>query len=87
MQEQERRDFLEVLEDRAGSRATIVTSQLPPGQWHEHIAAARAARCVLSSSQMVEVTMQVPEELAERLRSAGAWLPAVLELGLTKSGV
>jgi hypothetical protein len=32
---------------------------------------------------MVEVTMQVPEALAERLRSAGTWLPVVLELGLT----
>ena len=36
-QEQERRDLLEVLEDRSGTRATIVTSQLPPGQWHDHI--------------------------------------------------
>src|SRR5215510_14012680 len=29
-QEQERRDLLEVLDDRAGTRSTIVTSQLPP---------------------------------------------------------
>jgi DNA replication protein DnaC len=36
-QEQERRDLLEVLEDRSGTRSTIVTSQLPPGQWHDHI--------------------------------------------------
>ena len=36
-QEQERRDLLEVLDDRAGTRSTIVTSQLPPGQWHDHI--------------------------------------------------
>jgi DNA replication protein DnaC len=33
----ERRDLLEVLEDRYGSRSTIVTSQLPSKRWHEHI--------------------------------------------------
>jgi hypothetical protein len=31
---------------------------------------------------MVQVTMQVSEELAERLRPIGSWLPAVLELTL-----
>src|SRR5439155_27201722 len=29
--------LLEILEDRYGSRSTIVTSQLPPAQWHDHI--------------------------------------------------
>lgn len=33
----ERRDFLEVLEDRYGTRSTIVTSQLPTDQWHDHL--------------------------------------------------
>ena len=31
---------------------------------------------------MVQMTMQVSEELAERLRSLGVWLPTVLELSL-----
>jgi DNA replication protein DnaC len=34
----ERRDLLEVLEDRYGLRSTIVTSQLSYKRWHEHIA-------------------------------------------------
>lgn len=34
----ERRDLLEVLEDRYGSKSTIVTSQVPPKKWHAHIA-------------------------------------------------
>jgi DNA replication protein DnaC len=34
----ERRDLLEVLEDRYGMRSTIVTSQLSHKRWHEHIA-------------------------------------------------
>src|SRR5215470_17022607 len=36
-QDQERRDLIEILEDRYGTRSTIVTRQLPPGQWHDHI--------------------------------------------------
>jgi DNA replication protein DnaC len=36
--ESERRDLLEVLEDRYGVRATIITSQLPPDRWHEYLA-------------------------------------------------
>jgi len=35
--EAERRDVLEILEDRSGTRSTIVTSQLPPAQWHDYV--------------------------------------------------
>jgi len=34
----ERRDLLELLEDRYGARATIITSQLETKVWHDHIA-------------------------------------------------
>jgi DNA replication protein DnaC len=37
VQDAERRDLLEVLEDRYGARSTIITSQLPPGQWHDYL--------------------------------------------------
>ena len=37
LQDAERRDLLEVLEDRYGTRSTIVTSQVPPAHWHEAI--------------------------------------------------
>jgi hypothetical protein len=33
---------------------------------------------------MVQMTMQVSEELAERLKPAGMWLPTVLELSLIR---
>jgi DNA replication protein DnaC len=36
-QDQERRDLLEILEDRYGTRSTIITSQLPTKTWHAHI--------------------------------------------------
>ncbi len=34
---QGRRDLLEVLEDRCGRTATIITSQLPTAHWHDYI--------------------------------------------------
>ncbi len=37
LQEPERRDLLEILEDRYGTRSTIITSQVPPAHWHEYI--------------------------------------------------
>ena len=33
----ERRDLLEVIEDRTGSTSTLITSQLPIDHWHDHI--------------------------------------------------
>jgi DNA replication protein DnaC len=36
--DQERRDLLEVLEDRHGLGATIITSQLDPKHWHDYLA-------------------------------------------------
>lgn len=35
--DQERRDLLEVIEDRHGTASTIITSQLPVEHWHEVI--------------------------------------------------
>ena len=37
MRDQERRDLVEVLDDRHGFRSTIMTSQLPVAKWHDHI--------------------------------------------------
>jgi len=31
---------------------------------------------------MVQMTMQVPDKLAERIRPIGNWLPTIIELGL-----
>ncbi|MEI7745623.1 MAG: IS21-like element helper ATPase IstB [Chloroflexota bacterium] len=35
--DQERRDLLEIVEDRHGARSTILTSQVPTNKWHDHI--------------------------------------------------
>lgn len=37
LQQQERHDLLELIEDRHGLRSTLITSQLPIGSWHEYL--------------------------------------------------
>jgi len=43
----ERRDLLEVVEDRTGLRATLVTSQLPLEHWHDVVGDATFADAIL----------------------------------------
>jgi len=47
LDDSERRDLLEVLEDRVGRQATLVTSQLPFEHWHEAIGDATLADAIL----------------------------------------
>ncbi len=44
---EQRRDLLEILEDRHGSRSTIVTSQLPLDQWHNSVGDATLADAIM----------------------------------------
>ncbi len=37
LQQSERHDLLEVIEDRHGSRSTLITSQLPVSSWHDYL--------------------------------------------------
>ncbi|MCG5051423.1 MAG: IS21-like element helper ATPase IstB [Myxococcales bacterium] len=72
--EQERRDFLEVLEDRYGQRSTIMTSQLPPNSWYEHLNDQTMAdaildrllhnshRIVLKGPSRRKTTQEIPTE-------------------------
>ncbi|MGH9401370.1 MAG: ATP-binding protein, partial [Terriglobia bacterium] len=45
--ESERRDFLEVAEDRYQLRSTILTSQIPLARWHEQIGDPTLADSIL----------------------------------------
>ena len=42
-----RHDLLEIVEDRYGRRATIITSQIPPAHWHELIGDPTYADAIL----------------------------------------
>ncbi|WP_131112219.1 IS21-like element helper ATPase IstB [Sulfuricystis thermophila] len=43
----ERSDLLEVLDDRVGTRSTIITSQLPVEHWHEYLGEPTLADAIL----------------------------------------
>lgn len=45
--DRERRDMLEIIEDRHGRRSTIVTSQLPTKKWHDYIGDPTIADSIL----------------------------------------
>lgn len=47
LEERQRHDLLEVLEDRYGKRSTVVTSQLPISKWHEWIGDPTLADAIL----------------------------------------
>lgn len=47
LQPQERHDLLEVIEDRHGRHATIITSQLPPDTWHQYLQEPTIADAIL----------------------------------------
>lgn len=47
LREQERRDILEILEDRHGARSTLFTSQLPVEKWHDYLADPTIADAIL----------------------------------------
>jgi len=47
LDERERHDVLEVLEDRVGNRATVITSQVPPKLWHPLIGDPAIADAIL----------------------------------------
>lgn len=44
---EQRRDLLEILEDRYGIRATMVTSQIPVEKWHEYLDDPTVADAIL----------------------------------------
>jgi DNA replication protein DnaC len=47
IRDQERRDLYEIMEDRHALRSTIMTSQLPPSSWHDHVGDATVADAIL----------------------------------------
>ncbi|GEM_PF-3369535 len=45
--DREKQDLLEALEERYGAGVTIITSQLPVGDWHEYLDGGRLADAIL----------------------------------------
>ena len=66
--DQQRRDVLEILEDRHGARSTVVTSQLPVETWHDYIAHPTIADAVLDRlvHNAHKLTMKGPSRRKEK---------------------
>ena len=47
LKDAQRQDLLEILDDRDGSRSTIITSQLPTDRWHEYLGDPTLADAIL----------------------------------------
>jgi DNA replication protein DnaC len=47
LKDSHRQDLLEILEDRDGTRSTIITSQLPSERWHEYLGDPTDADAIL----------------------------------------
>ena len=69
LRENERRDLLEIIEDRHSVGSTVITSQLPIKDWHAYFGSSRAADSfcdrILSACHRIELT-----PTAESLRKA-----------------
>jgi DNA replication protein DnaC len=63
--------LLEVIEDRAGLRATIITSQLPVAMWHQAIAGPAIADAALDRILDNAERIELPGESMRRAPAAG----------------
>lgn len=65
----ERNDLLELIDDRVGSRSTVITSQLPVNAWHEYLAEPTLADAILD--RVVHASHRIVLR-GESLRKKGA---------------
>jgi DNA replication protein DnaC len=66
----ERNDLLELLDDRVGARATLLTSQLPIDQWHEYIGDPTLADAILD--RLLHSSHQIHLEVNDSMRKRKA---------------
>ena len=66
MNAESRRDLLEIIEDRTGSGATLITSQLPVDDWHEVIGSPTLADAILDRIAHVALRIKLTGESRRR---------------------
>jgi hypothetical protein len=67
---EQRRDLLEIIDDRHGRTSTIVTSQLPIENWHAHIGDPTIADAVLDRLVHSAHRLELKGESLRKLRAA-----------------
>ena len=70
LDDQQRRDLLEIIEDRHERRSTIVTSQLPVDRWYEIIGNPTIADAVLDRLLHNAYRIELAGESLRKRRSA-----------------
>ena len=74
---EERRDLLEILEDRDQTHSTLITTQLPIKHWHEVIGDQTSADAILD--RIVHQSHKIDLK-GNSMRKEGKWIfPAVVE--------
>jgi len=75
LSEMERRHFLEVMDDRGGSRSTVLTSQFPVEKWHDLIGSPTLADAVmeriLSNSYRLLLSGESMRPVKKALQASG----------------
>jgi hypothetical protein len=66
LNDREKQDLLEAIEERYGSGATCVTSQLPVRDWHEYLGSRRVADAILD--RLVHHAHRIEIASAESMR-------------------
>jgi DNA replication protein DnaC len=67
---EQRRDLLEIGDDRHGRASTVITSQLPVAHWHEHIGNPTIADAVLDRLVHTAHRIELKGESLRKLRAA-----------------
>ena len=70
LNELERQDLLEAIEERYGTGATLVTSQLPISDWHEYLGGGRLADAILD--RLVHNAHRIDLSSRESMRKTAA---------------
>jgi DNA replication protein DnaC len=68
LKDQERRDFLEICDDRYQRRSTILTSQMPMAHWHEQIGDPSTADSILDRLVHNAYRIELSGESIRKLR-------------------
>lgn len=68
--EEQRRDLLEMLDDRYQQRSTIVTSQLPTTHWHEHLDDATLADAILDRLLHNSIKIELKGESLRKVKKS-----------------
>jgi DNA replication protein DnaC len=70
----ERHDLLEIMEDRHGSRSTLVTSQLPVEKWHEFLGDPTLADAIMDRLVHNAYKLQLKGESMRKTQNRHEWI-------------